>query len=312
MADPTPGWRGLDAASRERAYSPSSCIGGHYQAHIQAYAERSRQAHAGPRCQRNLAYGHSASQRLDLFVPESPVRHTVGPTDAGAVQTPGAALPALLVFIHGGYWQELSKDESAFCANAALTQGLAFAAIDYTLAPQASVAAMVAECRQALAWLHQHALSLGFDAQRMVVAGSSAGAHLAAMTALPGAWALATPRAQGSPVRGVVLVSGIYELEPLVGTGINDALDLTVEAARALSPALQDLRGFPPVVVCWGEIETDEFKRQGADFARQLAQAGSACLSFEVPGRNHFDIVLDLADAGTPLGNATLDLMQRL
>lgn len=309
QADPTPGWRRLDAASRERAYSPSSCIGGHYQPHIQAYAERSRLAHAGPRCQRNLVYGQRAAQRLDLFVPEPTVRPADPDADAdadsGAAQRPGAALPALLVFIHGGYWQELSKDESAFSAGAALAQGLAFAALDYTLAPQATVADMVAECRQALAWLQRHASRLGFDRQRIVVAGSSAGAHLAAMTALPAAWA-------ANPVRAVVLVSGIYELEPLVGTTINHALGLTVETAQVLSPALQPLAGFPPAIVCWGAIETDEFRRQGIDFARQIGQAGSNCLTFEVPGKNHFDIVLDLLQPDTRLGDATRDLIDRV
>lgn len=309
QTDLTPGWRALDSAARERAYSPSSCIGGNYQPHVQAYAERSQQAHRTLLCRRNLAYGKSPRQVLDLFVPAC-----------------SAAQPALLVFIHGGYWQELSKDESAFSARAALAQGLALAVIDYTLAPQASVAEMVAECRQALAWLQRHALSLGFDAGRIVVAGSSAGAHLAAMTAMPSAWAAAAPSAvphttpaatlanaaQVNPVRAVVLVSGIYEVEPLVGTAINHALGLTIEAARAVSPALQTLHGFPPAVVCWGEVETDEFKRQSSDFARQLGQAGSNCLSFEVPGKNHFDIVLDLLQPGTRLGDATRDLIDRV
>ena len=299
--DSTPGWRALDSASRERAYSPSSCIGGHYQPHVQAYAERSQQAHLALPCRRNLAYGEAAGQVLDLFVP---ARSTT--------------LPALLVFIHGGYWQDLSKDESAFSANAALAHGLALAAINYTLAPQASVAEMVAECRQSLAWLQRHALTLGFDAKRIVVAGSSAGAHLAAMTAMPSAWAAAAPAATPAnaapinPVRAVVLVSGIYEVEPLVGTGINDALGLTVEAARAVSPALQPLHGFAPAVVCWGEIETGEFKRQSIDFARQLAEAGTACITFEVPARNHFDVILDLVEPGTALGDACLDLIHRL
>lgn len=311
QTDLTPGWRALDSAARERAYSPSSCIGGHYQPFIQAYALRSQQAHAALPARRSLAYGAAKRQVLDLFVP----------TDCSAP-------PALLVFIHGGYWQELSKDESAFSAGAALAQGLAFAALDYTLAPQATLAEMVAECRQALAWLQRHAASLGFDGHRIVLAGSSAGAHLAAMTALPAAWdgagcgaaepvttalgAASSSAAAANPVRAVVLVSGIYEVEPLVGTTINDALGLTVDTARVLSPALQPLAGFPPAIVCWGAIETDEFKRQGIDFARQLGQAGSNCLTFEVPGKNHFDIVLDLLQPGTRLGDATRDLIDRV
>lgn len=295
---PTPGatWRDLDAASREREYSPSSCIGGNYQPFIDAYAERSRAARATTAAVLDLRYGQRTTQRLDLFV--APVR------PAGATHRP----PALLVFIHGGYWQELSKEYSSFAATDCVNQGIAFAALDYTLAPLAGVAQIVTECRQALAWLHRHAGTLGFDAERIVVAGSSAGAHLAAMTALRD-----VSQACGAGarlVKALVLVSGVYELEPLVGTTVNVALGLTPESARALSPALAALQGFPPSIVCWGAVETMEFKRQSLDFATRLGLAGSTCRAFEVPQRNHFDIILDLADPGTELGRAVVALIR--
>ncbi len=276
------GWRELDAAARERELSPSSCIGGHYQPFIAAYAQRSAAARARLAHQ-TWRYGDAAAQQLDLFLP-----------------APAAAPAPLLVFIHGGYWQELSKQESAFAAEQAVAHGAAFAALGYTLAPTASVAQIVAECRQALAWLQHHAARLGVNAQRVVVAGSSAGAHLAAMLALP---------ATGAPVMGAVLVSGLYELEPLVGTSINTALGLTPAAAQAVSPALLSLAGFPPSAVCWGNIETAEFKRQGQEFAQRLQQVNTPCRVFEVPQRNHFDVILDLTDAATELGRATLALL---
>lgn len=292
MQNPPPPapWRAFDDATREREYSPSSCIGGDYRPFIAAYAERSAAARArftGPASRLDLAYGAGSAQRLDLFVPAAPA---------------ASGAPPLLVFIHGGYWQELSKNESSFAAADALAQGFAFAALDYTLAPAATVAAMVEECRRALRWLRAHASELGAGGGRLVVAGSSAGAHLAAMCALPRA-------GEAALVDGAVLVSGIYEVEPLVGTSINAALGLDAAAARAVSPALADLRGFPPAVVCWGAVETAEFKRQGRDFAAALRRAGTRCDDFEVPGRNHFDVILDLADPRTPLGTAVAGQM---
>ncbi len=283
-------WRDLDQESREREYSPSSCIGGNYQPFVQAYADRSRKARTETPGRLNLQYGHEATQRLDLFVPS---------TATGSTEP-----PPLLVFIHGGYWQELSKDDSCFAATDCVAQGIAYAALDYTLAPRASVAQIVAECRGAVNWLHANAQALGFDAQRIVVAGSSAGAHLAAMTALPGSGA--------AQVRAAVLVSGIYELEPLIGTSINTALGLTPRSARESSPALRDLKGFPPSIVCWGEVETHEFKRQSLDFAAQLDAADTPCQVFEVPRRNHFDIILDLADPQTQLGRAVTELIRSI
>ncbi len=279
-------------------------IGGNYQPFVQAYAERSRQALEQLTGHLSLRYGPTTAQSLDLFLPASSVAAVGGAGDA-------AAPPPLLVFIHGGYWQELSKDDSLFAAVDCVEQGIAFAALDYTLAPAASIAEMVAECRAALAWLHQRAAALGFDAQRIVVAGSSAGAHLAAMAAMPAIAAMAV-NGHASPARAAVLVSGIYQLEPLVGTSINAALGLDATTARELSPALDDLRSFPPSIVCWGEIETPEFKHQSQAFAARLDGAGTPVQTFEVPARNHFDAVLDLADPGTRLGRATIAMIRSL
>lgn len=276
-----PDWRRLDAAAREREYSPSSCIGGNYQPFIDAYRTRSAAARGeaqqhGGRWQ-TLAYGSQPMQRIELCRPAA--------TDEPV---------GLLVFIHGGYWQELSSRDSLFAADRALADGLAFAAIDYTLAPAASLESIVAECRAAIDHLVAQAGALGIDPSRIVVAGSSAGAHLAAMIGLAGA---TTAR-----LRAVVLMSGIYELEPLLGTSINQALGLDVARAQALSPQRLPVSGFPPTVVCWGEVETAEFKRQSLAFAQRLREGGSDCEVFEVPQRNHFDIVFELADPGSRLG----------
>lgn len=283
---------------REREYSPSSCMGGNYHPFIAAYQTRSANARAD--CSALGAtwsthrYGEQAAQQLMLCLPS----HSNRP----------ATLPAgMLVFIHGGYWQELSAQDSLFPATACIQRGLAFAALDHTLAPTASVADIVAECRNALVWLFQHAKALGLDASRIVVAGSSAGAHLAAMVAVPGA--LADGTGGFFAVHAAVLVSGVYDLEPLVGTSINTALGLDPAAAKQASPALLPLRGFPRALVCWGAVETDEFKRQSRDFSNALRAQGAPCESFEVPLRNHFDAILDLTDPSTRLGAATLALL---
>jgi arylformamidase len=296
-AQSNPPWQQMSPEQRERAYSPSSCIGGNYQPFIAAYQTCSSDARA-----------HSISEGASWHTHrygEQPMEQLVWclPSPSRAI----ASRPAgLLVFIHGGYWQELSAQDSLFPAAACASRGLAFAAVDYTLAPAASVADIVAQCRRALVWVFQHAQALGVDASRIVVAGSSAGAHLAAMVAMPGA----LPDGAGGffTVRAAVLVSGIYALEPLVGTTINTALALTPASAKQVSPALLPLRGFPRALVCWGAVETDEFKRQSRDFANALRAAGTPCETFEVPQRNHFDVIMDLADASTRLGAATLSL----
>ena len=108
---------------------------------------------------------------------------------------------------------------------------------------------------------------------------------------------------------GVGLISGVFELEPLIGTSINDAVQLDLTQARRNSPMLQDLAGFPPAVLAWGDNETDEFKRQSQSMCQLLSTAGTAATAIEIADRNHFDVVLDLCDRDTPLGAAIAAMM---
>jgi len=280
LPDPSPP---LDLPAREREYSPSSAIGGDYAPFIAQYAARSAAARAALPVQRDLRYGDAPRATLDFFP-----------------APPGVRRPGLLAYFHGGYWQELSKDESAFLAPAWHAAGVAHAVVGYTLAPSARLPQIVAECAAAIAWLQRRAEWLGFDPAQLVVAGSSAGGYLAAATAL----------AAPLPLSGLVTVSGLFDVAPLIGTSINDALGLDAPAAATLD-LLVPGRRWPPTVVAWGEIETGEFTRQSQAFAALLAAGGMSCTTVEVPGRNHFDVILDLGDAGSPLFAAARALFTR-
>ncbi|MEZ0605831.1 alpha/beta hydrolase [Paraburkholderia sp. IW21] len=124
---------------------------------------------------------------------------------------------SLVVFFHGGYRQELSKEDSSFPAAGFIEQNISFCAVNYELAPRASIGDIVRQCARSVEWLHSQGSSLGFDPTRIVLAGSSAGAHLAAMTAM----LLQRGAHARSLVRGTVLASGIFDLTPLVHTSIN-------------------------------------------------------------------------------------------
>jgi arylformamidase len=267
-------WRELSDAERQVAYSPSSCVGGDYQPFIAAYHEQSAAALQQGHWQR-LSYGTSKDQHT-LFC-QAPTKNA-----------------ALLIFIHGGYWQALSAESGCFPAVGCLAHGHSFASINYPLAPEASLAEIVDSCELAVRQLLDQHQTLGFDPQRVVLSGSSAGAHLAAMLALR----------LNKQIKATVLVSGIYDLEPLIGTDINDAVKLDTTTAQAMSP----LRLAPlvtPSLLVVGDIETTEFKRQSASYASHCQQAAPLI----IPHRNHFDVILDLAVDSTLLGQHTLALL---
>ena len=250
----------LDAAyDNTRAVADSARI-------LVGFEERSRLLAERYPGELNLRFGPRERQRIDFF-------------RAGS---PGAPL---LVFIHGGYWQMRRKETFRFLAAGALHHGISVALPGYTLAPEQNLAGIVTEIRDALRWLREHADSLGFDRSRIVVAGWSAGGHLAAMAAdEPG-------------VTGVLAISGIFDLEPIRLCCLNDKLLLKPEEVAGLSPLRLPLSGKPLFAVC-GSDELPELQRQSWDFARHRAAAKLPGGAFTLAGRNHFTILEEIETPG--------------
>ncbi len=280
-------WRNWPLVRIEKEYSPSSCVPS-IEPFLAEYSIRSRKAEQSLVCRKDLRWGDKPEETLDYF--------------------PAASRGApLLVFIHGGYWQELSKNESLFAAPDCVANGIAFAAINYTLAPHTGVEMIVDQCRRAVAWLHVQSDVFGFQRDRLYLSGSSAGAHLVAMMLVKG-WQH-TAGVTDNAIAGAILLSGIYDLEPLVGTRVAAPLNLTATDAAGLSPMRLAVGRPVPTIVAWGENETSEFKRQSRSYAARLEAADFPVSVLEVAGANHFDIVFGLADRTSALGRATLELI---
>ena len=238
--------------AHELEYSPSSCIPS-IDVELAEYTARSAAA-ARRFASRELAYGDRPSQRLVVFE-----------------AAPGAPLH---VFVHGGYWQALGAADSLFPAADLVPAGKSFAAVDYTLAPHATIGQIIDECTRAV-----ECVVRDVSPSHVTVSGSSAGAHLAAHVAL---------RADVRIDR-LVLLSGVFLLHPLIGTYVDEALGLDEHTATAWSVPLER-RPSAQLLVLHGEHETASFKAQSARLA-----AAWGVPTVEVTGRNHFDLVHDLA-----------------
>ena len=222
---------------------------------------------------------------------------------ANVYAAPKAGAP-ILVFIHGGYWQRLDKNDFDYVAAPFAAAGAAVVNVNYTLAPRATMDEIVRQVRAAIAWTWREAKSFNGDPARIHVTGHSAGGHLAAMAALT-EWDGFAPGLPANVVKSAVAISGLYELEPVRHTYLNDALNLDAAAARRNSPALFARRGATPLALAVGADETREFLRQQRDFASTLTRFGPAPEAVEIAGRHHFDVIHDLAEPGTKL-NAML------
>ncbi len=263
----------MDRATLDREYSAVGTVPS-IDPILARYAELSAEARATLPCYLDVAYGTGGDETMDVF--------------------PAGPAAPVFVFLHGGYWRRLSKDESSFMARTFVEAGVAVAAVNYTLAPAASLDEIVRQCRAAVAWLHANGPEFAIAPDRLFIGGSSAGAHLAGMLLAEGwHYAFGVPK---DLIRGASLASGLYDLEPVRLCHPNEWLSLDAASAARNSPIhhLPD-RGCP-IVVVWSETETSEFRRQSRDFAAAWAAKGFPVTAYGIPDRNHFDNILDLAD----------------
>lgn len=237
----------------------------------------------------DLPYGEAASHRLDFF----PASRSDAP---------------LLVFIHGGWWRSLDKSDFSFVVPAYTRAGFNVALSNYTLAPHASIADIVREQLDALAWLYRHAEQYDFDRTRIVVAGHSAGAHLTSMM-MAAEWTAFAPDLPRDLVKAGILMSGIFDLEPVRHADfVNVDLKLTKPDVAALSPAFMPQSHAIPFISACGELESDEFKRQSALIAAAWRTTHRA--DIPVPGANHLTICDAFATPDHPLCQSTLALLR--
>jgi arylformamidase len=278
--------RDADVSELDAEYSPSLIVP-RFRSILAEYRRLSEAAKRSLRCELNVRYGDAEGELLHHFPP----RRSGSP---------------LLVFVHGGHWQELSIDDSCFAAPALAQQDAGLVAVGYRLAPEGTLDAMVGSVAKALAWVVANAPALGGKPEAIHAAGSSAGAHLLAM-ALSSA-----PSAASVRLAGVALLSGVYDLGLIRLSYVNDALGLTEADARRNSP----IRFLPiratEVLVAMGETETGEYRRQHDLLVGALHRANAPSTvvrSMVCRGRNHFDLPLGLGDPRDELGLAMLRQM---
>jgi acetyl esterase/lipase len=269
----------------DTAYSPSRALPeGVFPAHMDLYRDRSLEVYRTQPHERDLRYDEASGQGLDI------------------VPAPGPGLKAAFVFIHGGYWRMLSKNESVYMAPALNARGITLVAPDYSLAPATSLEEIVRQMRAAIVWLHRHGAEHGIDPERLFVGGHSAGGHLTGAL-VAGGWR----QAFGLPenvIKGAMPVSGLFDLEPITRSFVNEWMELDAARAAALSP----VHHLPPtpckMVVAWGGDETRGFHDQARLWLDAWRLRRYPATELLVPGRHHFDIVLDWCDPDSAMTRA--------
>jgi arylformamidase len=273
----------LDDAYNQRLWAPNA------QEVIDGYATDSAAVRAKfpPR---TFRYGPSADETLDWF---APVR--------------GGAGAPIMVFIHGGAWRSLTKEDSEAAAPTFIENGAHYVALNFAVIPKVRLPDMAEQCRRALLWVRENAQRLGGDPEKLYVSGHSSGGHLAGVMVTTDWTALGAP---ATLLKGGLCASGSYDLEPVMLSARSSYVKLSEGEKLALSPIRHVDRVRCPVTVAYGSLETPEFQRQSRAFAAAL-KAGSKFPSelIVLEGVNHFEVAVTMNRPDGVLGRAALKLM---
>ncbi len=213
----------------------------------------------------------------------------------------GRDLP-LVIYFHGGGWVLGGLDtHHPYCQNLRQQAGCTVVAVDYRLAPEHPCPAALDDCREASQWLAHHLESVGPNNGSIVLAGDSAGGHLAACTALaldadsrarlagtlliyPVVDHYSTPYASYvERARGQTLTSALMRW--FWDTWLAGAGEEQAAAAGALPQRDRRLATLPPSLVI--TAERDPLRDEGLQFAEQLRAAGVAVTSEHYPNAEH-------------------------
>lgn len=250
-------------------------------AHLARWAAEAKSYRDKATAEFDLAYGARPRNRVDLF------------------KARGTSRGPLVVFIHGGYWRSLDKSSFSHIAKPANDHGLNVAVVGYTLCPEVTVSDIIDELRQCCLFLGQR------YGGRLLVAGHSAGGHLAACMAATD-WQLYGARVD--LIQACLSVSGLFDLRPLMATPMNDDLRLTDAEAMAASPLFWQVPTRVPLDSWVGGTESFEFLRQARSLPAAWAGLGNPVRAEVVPEENHFSIGDLLSRPGHPMTLRLLEL----
>jgi arylformamidase len=252
------------------------------------YLERSKAARGKLKSANDQRYGRGPLQTLDIF------------------PAAGPSAPVAM-FWHGGGWRAQSKDHFSYVAEPLVAAGITAVVVGYDLFPDVTLRQMMAQAREAIAWTVRNVAAHGGDPQRLVVCGHSAGAQLSGMALAHDFSRDGLPR---SPVRGALLISGSFDLEPhgrhpryrdmLLADG-----DLIDDASPARNPPLDtDVS----LVLAVGAQETPGYIWQTESFCRKCTSRGHDARVLLSPHDHHFSVIERLAEPDHALTQALIGL----
>jgi acetyl esterase/lipase len=239
----------------------------------------------------NLAYGDLPRQALDVYVP----RHA-GPKTA------------VVIFFYGGDWQNGSKGDYRFVAQAIVSRGFIAVLPDYRLYPEVTFPAFVNDAALAVRWVHENIARFGGDPDLVFLAGHSAGGHIVVLLSLDKRY-LERVGLKRNVIRATAGLSGPYDFVPSVpdrgvfSMGVGD----TKPSAEIEPIHFVDGTG-PPMLLIQGLSDPTVDSSNAVKLAAKIRACGGRVRLVTYPGVGHPAVVMAFAGVFRGLAPTLADM----
>jgi acetyl esterase/lipase len=245
--------------------------------------------------QSDIAYGTLPRQRLDVFMPAN---------------APARPVP-VVVFFYGGAWDSGSKANYRFVGRELAARGFVAVIPDYRVYPEVVFPGFVEDAAKAVAWTFDHASQFGGDTSRLFLMGHSAGAHIAAMTALDDRYLEAHGKSPRQ-LAGWIGLSGPYDFLPLQSARLKKVFG--DPAPRATQPVEFVSAAAPPALLITGDADTRVIPRNSYRLAARLQAAGVPVRKIVYPGVGHGRTIVAFSEFADdpPVANEVANFMSAI
>jgi acetyl esterase/lipase len=223
------------------------------------------------------AYGSSPFQQVDVFAP----------TDSGTNRP-------VIVFFHGGGWAKGSRDTYGFAGRAFASEGFVAVVAGYRMVPEGRYPVFMEDAAAAVRWARANAARYGGDPNNIVVAGHSAGAHIALLLALDPRW-LGANAQPGGALRGAISLAGPADFLPMEPGGRGDVALGHVRPLEITQPIHFARADAPPIWMGHGDQDVTVRPRNSTRLAAAITDAGGQAEVRLYPGVDHEGTVTPLS-----------------
>jgi acetyl esterase/lipase len=202
----------------------------------------------------------------------------------------GAKDYPVLFLVHGGTWQHGSKDYFKQVGTAFAKRGIGVVCPNYRLSPKVKHPAHIEDVAKAFAWTVDTIAKHGGDPKKIVVAGHSAGGHLASLLATDAKY-LKAEKKSVADIKGVIGISGVYTIPPVLFDSIfgSDAKE-----CKAASPTEHVNKSCPPCVLIYGDKDLPFLDAMANDLGKKWTGAKCDAEICEIKGRDHITVMYDV------------------